>query len=133
MNRSVFSSNVQYNMPNEDEKIAGLLRKQREKIESIKSDYWHSKELVERYQHENEQLRCDFEQCRKQLTDLKNLHERTNIEIEDEIRRLSSDNYYKSQELSRYQIMTDEATKNIELWKHEFQVVKEQLDNRAHR
>lgn len=133
MNRSVFSSNVQYNLPNEDEKIATLLKKQREKIESIKSEYWQNKDLVERYQFENEQMRVELDQCKKQLNDLTNLHERTLIQIEDDNRRLSSDNYYKSQELSRYQIMGDEANKNIDLWKHEYHNLKENLENRAHR
>lgn len=131
MNRSVFSHT--YTPMNEDERVANLIKKQREKIESIKSDYFYNKELVEKLRTENNTLRKEVDFLRKEKDDLENYHTRTSITVNDEAKRLSTENYYQKQEIERYQIMTNEANKSIDLWKHEVEVLKEQLNNRAYR
>ena len=58
MNRSMFSH--QYTPMNEDERVATLLKSQREKLESIKGDYWSSKAAVEKLSTENHHLRTEL-------------------------------------------------------------------------
>lgn len=122
--------NQYYSPVNDDEKFAQMLRQQREKMEQIKTDYWNLKHINDKLAIENREYRAQSESLNAELKNMKEFYERKQFDVDDETRRLASETYYKSEELNRYKIQAEEATRSQDLWKHEYEVLKQESENR---
>lgn len=88
--------------------------------------------MVDKLLGENQELRSELEFVKREKNELQTHVERNQFMIEDENRKLASENFYKTQEINRYHIISEEAAKSIDLWKHECEVFKDEAEARAY-
>ena len=121
-----------YTPANDDEQITYTLKKQREMVEGIKTDYWNSKQLIEKLNGENRDLRNELNNSTRVNSEMLTAFERQKFEMEEANKQLATENFYQREELKRFEIIFDESTKSINIWKHECEMLKNDLESRIY-